>query len=80
MKIGSVRIIFILLFGCFKCILNNVLRADNIEANHLVLYDSASTSMADQQFTIIFNVTSFTTLPTFAFGINNYELADRFFY
>jgi len=54
-----------------------VIEVSNIDAQHLVLYDSAGSNMGDVQFNIPFNV-SFTSTPSLAYGINNIKMSDRF--
>lgn len=53
-------------------------RASNIRAGIASLY-SSSTSMPNQTYTISFG-TSFSAIPIFVFGINQYKLGDQFYY
>jgi hypothetical protein len=50
----------------------------NIEARRVLLYALSNTTMPNQIFMIPFNV-SFSTMSTFAFGMNQYKMGDQFF-
>ena len=57
---------------------NTFSRPTNLEARHVVLYTLSSTSMPDQTFPVNFQQT-FTATPTFAFGLNQYKMGDKFY-
>jgi hypothetical protein len=53
-------------------------QASNIDAFNVVLYTLSSNTMPDQIFPLLFRKT-FTSTPTFAFGINQYRMGDQFY-
>lgn len=71
----------VLLIGmiAMQCGSVNVIEANNIDAQHILLYDVPGASMPDQQFNITFN-SSFTNVPALAYGINNLKMNDQFYY
>ena len=71
----------VLLIGimAMQCGSVSVLEANNIDAQHILLYNVFGASMPDQQFNITFNV-FFSNVPALAYGINNLKMNDQFYY
>ena len=52
--------------------------ASNVVAKNVVLYTLSTTIMPDQTFPVLFG-TTLASVPTFAFGINQYRMGDTFY-
>ena len=50
----------------------------NIDAQRVLLYPASAITMVNQTFTVTFNL-QFNATLTFAMGINQYKLGDRFY-
>jgi hypothetical protein len=48
----------------------------NIEAQMIVLYKLSNATIPNQTFLLTFNLSNFSSIPSFGFGINNYVMGN----
>ena len=70
--------LFIIVIIIREIYCNTITFASNIDARNVVLYSLSTTTMPDQTFPVNFQIT-FSTVPTFAFGMNQYKMGDAFY-